>query len=107
MLGPARLLTDDRRAGVAVAEFGADHFVRLALLDLRDCNKLIEIAPQAAPLAAALRGVARGGDIALADLAALDFVGIQQLLPAPALQGAGELPREVDGIADTAVHAEA
>src|SRR5260221_12418078 len=103
----AGLLDEDRRAFVAVAELGADHFVGFTLLDFGDPDELVQVRPQAAPLAPALRGVGRGGDVAAADLAALDLVGGEELRPAPALEGAGGLPGEADGVADAAVHAEA
>ena len=57
-------------------------------------------------LAAAERGVARGADVALADLAAVGLVGVEQLRSAPALQRAGQFPAEVDGVTDAGVHAE-
>src|SRR5262249_42178732 len=91
-LGTARLVADHRRAGVAVAELGADHLVALALLDFGDFDELGQVLPQRAPLAPAERGVARRGDVALADLAPLGLVGGEQPRPAPAAQRAGELP---------------
>src|SRR5437879_3332937 len=104
VLGPARLLPDDRRADVAVAQLGADHLVGLALLYVGHCGEMLsgrlslgglvaDIRPiLAAPLAPAERGIARGADVAIADLPALDFVGGEKVWAAPAAQGAGELP---------------
>src|SRR5262245_28766076 len=106
MLGPlARLLRDQRRADIAIAELGADHLGRLVLLEVGDAGELrsqrrarwrgladfrtIELAP----LAASGGGKARSRDVARADLPALDFVGGEQASSAPALQGRGELPR--------------
>src|SRR4029450_1911060 len=42
VLGPlAPPRGDQRRAGIAVAEFGADHFRRLVLLDIGDARELL------------------------------------------------------------------
>src|SRR6202012_4246908 len=62
--------------------------------------------PEAAPFAPADRGVARGADIAVADLAAFDLVGLEQARAPPAGKRRGELPRQVDGVADAEIHAE-
>src|SRR6185369_10103650 len=78
----AGLVGDERRARVAVAELGADHLVALALLHVGHGDELIEVAPQTSPLAPSLRRIARGSDVALADRAALELVGIEQLRPA-------------------------
>src|SRR3989441_7850329 len=116
VLGPARLLPDDGRADVPVAQLRADHLVGLALLDVGHSGEMLsrrlslgalvaDLGPiLAAPLAPAKRGIARGGDIAIADLPALEFVGGEELRAAPAPQAAGELPCEIDRIADAGVH---
>src|SRR5205807_7780477 len=113
----AGLLRDEWRAVIAVAELGADHLVRLALLDVGDAGKLgagrgtfgrviADIRPpHRTPLAPAERGKARGRNVVLADLATLDLVSRQELRSAPAGERRGELPRQIDGIADAAVHA--
>ena len=62
------------------------------LFDFGDRCELFQVAPKRSPLAAAKRGIAGGGDIALADLAALDFISLEQLGTAPPLQHRGELP---------------
>ena len=82
----ARLLGDERRARVPVAELGADHLVALGLLDLGHFDQLVQVAPQAAPLAPPEGGVARRRDVALAHRAALGLVGVEELRPAPAAQ---------------------
>src|SRR5439155_23761072 len=87
VLGPTRLLPDDGRADVPVAQLRADHLVGLALLDVGHSGEMLsgrlslggpvaDLGPiLAAPLAPAERGIARGADIAIAYLPALDFVG--------------------------------
>ena len=94
----ARLRPDDRRADIAVAQLGADNLVALALLDVGDAREIgarrgafrrvvadVRLVGRA-PGAPAARGMARGLDIARADLPALDFVGAQQrrARPSPA-----------------------
>src|SRR5262249_38080981 len=86
MLGTARLVPDHRRPDVAIPELGADHLVRLALLDVRDSREVLarrlsfrrrvtDVRPVLrAPLASSLRRVARRADVAIADLAPLDLV---------------------------------
>src|SRR5262249_15982766 len=119
MLGPARSAADDGRIDVAIAELRADHLVRLGLLEGGDANQVLAggrpgrrrvagLRPVLlAPLAPSGRRVARGVDVALADLAPLDLVGIEQIGPAPAGERRGELPREVDRVADARVHSQA
>ena len=101
-----------------VAELRAGHLVGLALLDVGDGDEIgagrgalrrvvVDVRPPLrAPLAPAQRSIARGADVALAGRPPLGLVGREQARPAPALQGAGELPAEVDGVADAGVHAE-
>ena len=50
---------------------------------------------------------ARLGDIAGADRLALDAVGIEQAVAAPAFEHGGELPGQIDRVADAGIHAEA
>src|SRR5262249_57965295 len=81
-----RLRRDQRRAGIAVAELGADHLVALALLDVGDAGEsgarrrprrrvVADIRPIGrAPFPPPERGIARGCDVALADRPALDPV---------------------------------
>src|SRR4051794_38291027 len=59
-----------------------------------------------APLRGPERGVLRGPEVALCDLASLDLVRRQQAGAAPALERARQLPREVGGVADPRVHPE-
>src|SRR5579864_5474472 len=86
MLRPAGDVADDGRVDIAIAELGADHLVTLALLDIGNRAEIVPrrragrgiVAnirpPHRAPFAAAQGSVARGADIVLADLAALDLV---------------------------------
>src|SRR5580693_4165506 len=97
-------VADDGRVDIAIAELGADHFVALALLDIgnraeitpgrRARRRIVTNVrpPHRAPFATAESGVARGADIVLADLAALDPVSFEEPRPAPAAQGRGEFP---------------
>src|SRR6185437_10970564 len=101
------------------AQFSADHLVALALLYVgnacqiraRLCAFRRGVAdirlPGSAPRAAAARGMTRSLDVARADLPPLDFVRSKQPRAAPTPQRSGKLPRQIDGIADAAVHAEA
>ncbi len=50
---------------------------------------------------------ARLGDVAGADRLALDGVGIEQAVAAPAFERGGELPGQIDRVADAGIHAEA
>src|SRR5262245_25273584 len=83
VLRASGLFADEGRAGIAVAELGADHLVALSLLGLGDAHQLWQVVPQRAPLAPAERCVTRGRDIALADRAPLGLVGIEQARPGP------------------------
>ena len=101
-----------------IAELGAGHLVRLALLDVGDrvparrapraFRRVVADVrlPHRAPLAPPERGVARGLHVELADLAALGRIGRQELRPAPALQRRRKLPGQIDGVADAGIHAE-
>ena len=55
----------------------------------------------------ALRRPARGGDVADTDRSALLLVAIEQAGTAPALDRAGQLPRQIESVTDAGVHAEA
>ena len=101
----ARLGGDQRRADIAIAQLGADHFSRLVLLDVGDARerrtrrgagggvladlRAIELAPRPAPA----RGKAGRRDVALAHLPALDLIGSEEVRPAPALERRRQLPR--------------
>ena len=119
VLGPlARLYGDQRRAGIAIAEFGADHFRRLVLLDVGDARELlaqrrasgrrlanfrpIECAPPPPPL----RRKARRRHVARSHLPALDLVGGEQIGPAPSRERRRKLPRQIDGVTDAGIHPE-
>src|SRR4029078_7689444 len=108
----------DRGFPIAIAEFGADHLVALALLDVGDRRQIgaglstlgrlvtnirLETRGRVAPHA---RSMTRGFHIACAHLPALGLVGPEQFRPAPASERCRELPRQIDGGADTAVYAE-
>src|SRR5258708_10193448 len=119
MLRPAGNVPHDRRIDVTVAELSADHLVRLGLLDAGDAHEVLarrralgsviaNVRPVLrVPLAPPERSVARGADVALADLPPLGFVRVEQPGPAPSLQGLRELPGKIDRVADAGVHAEA
>src|SRR5712692_1255218 len=118
MLGPAGNGAHDRGIDVAVAELGADHLVRLGLLDAGDAHEVLtrggafgrvlaNVRPVLrVPLAPSEGSVARGADVALADLPPLGVVRVEQRGPAPSLQGRRELPGKIDRVADAGVHAE-
>src|SRR5208282_4714711 len=105
MLRTAGHVADDRGIDIAIAEFRTDQLVALALLDVGDGAEDVAglgagrrivanvRAPQRAPLAPAERRIARGADIALADLPALDLVGFEQVRPSPAAKRCVKLPR--------------
>ena len=119
MLRPARHVADDRRIDIAVAELGADHLVALALLDVGDgaeilprrrrppaCRSRMSGRHMPRHLRRPMRRIARRADIALADLAALDLVGREQIRATPAGKRRRKLPRQIDGVADAGIHAE-
>ena len=103
--GIARFRPDDRRAGVPVAELGPDHLVALALLDvgdarkvgagLRACRRLVADVwlVGGAPGATSARGMARGLDVALADLPALGLVGREKAPARPTLSASRQASR--------------
>src|SRR4029450_7769277 len=64
-------------------------------------DALVELADLDAHAGMALRGE----PIAIADRAALRFVGGEQAGAGDALERRGDLPAEIDGIADAGVHA--
>ncbi len=115
----ARFAGDDRRVDVAVAELRTHHGRRLGRLHRGDGEQMRErglargrVVGDIGPIGVApdlAAGIARlrRRNIAPADLAALDLVGGEQLRSAPSLEHCGELPGEIDGIADAHVHAEA
>src|ERR1700756_5620277 len=106
----ARLRGDQRRAGIAVAEFGADHFRRLVLLDVGDARELltqrlasgrrmanfrpIEWAPPPPPW----RRKPGPPPFARPPRRALDLVGGEQMGPPPSRKRRRKLPRQIDGV---------
>ena len=110
---------DQGRAHIAVAEFGAEHLVGLALLDIGDAGErraglgafrrvVADVgAPHRAPFAPARprrsgrprRCARRSGGVR--------SHRTEQVGPAPARERRGELPGQVDGVAAAGIHAEA
>src|SRR4029078_10976631 len=92
----ARFRPDDRGFPIAIAEFGADHLVALALLDggarrqigagLSTLGRLVTNIrlESRAPGAPPARSMTRGFHIACAHLPALGLVGPAQCWPSPA-----------------------
>src|SRR5579863_694116 len=58
-----------------------------------------------APFHPSVGAAARSLDVDGADLTALRLIGLQQTRTAPSAQGRGELPGNVDGVADPGIHA--
>src|SRR6476646_9550210 len=104
MLRTARNIVDDGRVDIAIAEFGANHLVDLALLDVSNVGKIVADrstcravvsdfrAPLRAPFAIAERGVTRRPDVPFTHLAPLDLVGVQQFRAAPPFERGCQLP---------------
>ena len=107
------------RIDIAIAELGADHLVALALFNVgnaQPASSRVRLPfrrivadvrpPHRCAIPPADGRIARGADIAVADLPPLDLVRREKLRSTPALQRRGELPAEIDGIADAGIHPE-
>jgi hypothetical protein len=118
-VGPvAVLVRDQRRVLVPVPQLDPQQIVTPALLTIGDLGQLGAGAgaclgvlgdlrpPGGSPLPPSRRRLARGGDVACPDGPPFCLIGLEQLRAAPAVQGPGELPGEVDRVAHPCVHAE-
>src|SRR5713226_7103526 len=86
VLGTARNIVDDGRVDIAIAKFGANHLVHLALFNGSNLSKVVANrstcrgvvtdfrTPLRAPFAVTERGVARSPDVPFSDLAPLDLI---------------------------------
>ncbi len=107
----------DRRVLVAIAEMDAERepFAAHRLGELaadfgarrRALRRVVGDIGMRAGREHAAQIAARLGDVAHADRPALDGVGIEQAVAAPAVEHGVELPGQIDRVADAGIHAEA